>query len=488
MKRLLSVSLASLFCLFVLLAFVLPVHAASFDCAKAYSKVERMICTDSELSKLDDQLNNSYQQAIKQSKDKPEEIKEQKRWLKEIRNICIDADCLKSAYSVRIQNLSPSASPPQLSALSKSDCLVHMGSGDSDYDVYQGVAPKYGTFVQMKELGIDLTDQAISILNILSEAKLSTLCDGRIVAVWKPETYGKFPEYLAARIYDDHFQPVTEELRITESNEQQWQHSVASLSTGGFVVTWASFTGPHKKNSAMKIFARIFDATGKPASKPILISPDDERNYHAIAYGLSSGGFAVIWNTDEGGRVRIFDAKAKLETKMDTAGWPKQDTVMPSANTENMTFFLPDTAARIYTNKNHPVRNPIVFARMLKLDDSSVTELDDENKVVNLPGYQVAMERLLRSMALVLEHGLREYRQKDVMGFRFCDRTNFYFSDEWIGIINAYSNDAGLKKFVASYNDAIAKCPEWQNFHTQQNIPQNTGDARGAPAAPARAR
>ena len=32
-------------------------HAASFDCAKAHSKVEKMICVDAELSRLDDDLS-----------------------------------------------------------------------------------------------------------------------------------------------------------------------------------------------------------------------------------------------------------------------------------------------------------------------------------------------------------------------------------------------------------------------------------------------
>jgi uncharacterized protein len=493
MRKLLNASLASLPCLFVLLTSTLPAQAASFDCAKANSKVERTICTDSELSKLDDQLNKTYQQAMEQSKDKQHEFKEQKRWLKEIRNICTDVDCLKSAYTSRISDLSPSTSTQDNSAISsgpKPECIAIMGNADSAYDVYQGAGSNYGTFAQNKKLGFGLTDQAIRIFDFQSNTKLATLCDGKIVAVWKPETYGKFPEYLAARIYDDHFQPVSEELRITDSNEQQWEHSVASLLTGGFVVTWKSFTNPRKESSPIKVFARIFDAAGKPVSKPILVSPDDEQNFHSIAYGLSSGGFAVAWNTQEGGRVRIFDADGTFKAKMATGSWPTQDALMSSSNEENnMILFLPDTAGRVYINKDHQARNPIVVARKLKLDGTSSTELRDINEVMNLPGYQAAMERLLRSMALVLERGLREHRQKDAMGFRFCDGTNFYFSDEWTGIISSYSKDSDLKKFVANYGEALTECPEWQNFHTRQNTAPTTDSARGAPAAaPARAK
>ncbi len=38
--------------------------AASFDCAKASTQVERLICSDESLSKLDEQLSGSYKQAL----------------------------------------------------------------------------------------------------------------------------------------------------------------------------------------------------------------------------------------------------------------------------------------------------------------------------------------------------------------------------------------------------------------------------------------
>jgi uncharacterized protein len=40
-------------------------QAASFDCAKAQSKVEKIICADAELSKLDEDLATAYWLAIR---------------------------------------------------------------------------------------------------------------------------------------------------------------------------------------------------------------------------------------------------------------------------------------------------------------------------------------------------------------------------------------------------------------------------------------
>lgn len=88
--------------LFVLLA--LPVHAASFDCAKAGTKVEKMICADAELSRLDEELSAAYKTALQDEKRADSIRQAQKQWMKE-RNKCQDAVCLESSYLNRIKDL-----------------------------------------------------------------------------------------------------------------------------------------------------------------------------------------------------------------------------------------------------------------------------------------------------------------------------------------------------------------------------------------------
>ncbi|MBU6954509.1 lysozyme inhibitor LprI family protein [Hahella sp. HN01] len=78
--------------------------AASFDCAQASSSVETLICEDENLSNLDEQLAAAYKQARESQFGK--EIKfSQTLWLKEARNLCVDADCLRNAYERRIELL-----------------------------------------------------------------------------------------------------------------------------------------------------------------------------------------------------------------------------------------------------------------------------------------------------------------------------------------------------------------------------------------------
>ena len=81
------------------------VRSASFDCAKAKTKIEKQICSNTKLSELDDKLTALYNKVLAQS-PVPEDTKEQQReWVKGSRNVCKDAACLERAYASRICDL-----------------------------------------------------------------------------------------------------------------------------------------------------------------------------------------------------------------------------------------------------------------------------------------------------------------------------------------------------------------------------------------------
>lgn len=96
------------------LALTLSTYAASFDCEKAAMKVEHLICDNPDISKLDEDLSKAYSSALEKSKDKQTTIKEQRQWLKEKRNICPDADCLKASYASRLSELSNTEVLPKI--------------------------------------------------------------------------------------------------------------------------------------------------------------------------------------------------------------------------------------------------------------------------------------------------------------------------------------------------------------------------------------
>lgn len=76
-------------CLLGLLVLALPAQAASFDCAKAGTKVEKLICGDVELSKLDEELRiecglqicAARREADRHPKTSTEAVDEGAQWL-----------------------------------------------------------------------------------------------------------------------------------------------------------------------------------------------------------------------------------------------------------------------------------------------------------------------------------------------------------------------------------------------------------------------
>lgn len=81
-----------------------PAHAASFDCAKASTKVEYLICADHKLSELDEDLSDRYTAAVRDSSNSKAIKRHQLSWLK-TRNDCGNAACVKVAYEKRLAEL-----------------------------------------------------------------------------------------------------------------------------------------------------------------------------------------------------------------------------------------------------------------------------------------------------------------------------------------------------------------------------------------------
>jgi uncharacterized protein len=80
--------------------------AASFDCAKASTRVEKAICADAALSRLDELLGRFYFAARERLAENGAcLVADQQQWLRAGRNPCADADCLKKAYLERLAEL-----------------------------------------------------------------------------------------------------------------------------------------------------------------------------------------------------------------------------------------------------------------------------------------------------------------------------------------------------------------------------------------------
>jgi len=86
-------------------------EAASFDCKKAASDIERLICEEPILDSLDTQLEGAYRGALDRSNN-PARVKDMQRaWLKQ-RDGCAGVKCMSAAYSRQIEVLSGISDEP----------------------------------------------------------------------------------------------------------------------------------------------------------------------------------------------------------------------------------------------------------------------------------------------------------------------------------------------------------------------------------------
>ncbi|EIC23551.1 lysozyme inhibitor LprI family protein [Thiorhodovibrio frisius] len=92
------------------------VSAAGFDCAKAQSWVEKTICADPALSRLDDALTRSYRAALRKTSKAAALRASQRDWLSNQRDTCSTSDCLISLYRTRLEQLEQVTTDDQVDA------------------------------------------------------------------------------------------------------------------------------------------------------------------------------------------------------------------------------------------------------------------------------------------------------------------------------------------------------------------------------------
>jgi uncharacterized protein len=95
------------------LLYLATVHAASFNCAKANTAIEQMICANPEISDLDSELAEAFHLGANHLQDKSAFIRDQKHWLKSTRDACKDNACLRMVYIARLDVLQREPLPDQ---------------------------------------------------------------------------------------------------------------------------------------------------------------------------------------------------------------------------------------------------------------------------------------------------------------------------------------------------------------------------------------
>lgn len=78
-----------------------PLWTPSFDCGRADTDAERMVCSDRSLAALDVQMAERYQAVTNDASV----VEAQKTWVHDVRDACTDINCLHTAYQQRLSDL-----------------------------------------------------------------------------------------------------------------------------------------------------------------------------------------------------------------------------------------------------------------------------------------------------------------------------------------------------------------------------------------------
>ncbi|MDQ3478382.1 MAG: hypothetical protein M3438_04400, partial [Pseudomonadota bacterium] len=155
-----------------------------------------------------------------------------------------------------------------------------------------------------------------------SEPTITSLNSGGFVVCWTDGSGvageppgGTSGTGIKAQVFNSSGNKVGSEFLVNTSTENsQYEPTVTSLASGGFVVSWTdqSTQGGDASGSAIK--AQIYDASGNPIGSEFLVNITVvDWQYDPAITSLASGGFVVSWVSQSGFgesdiKAQIFDA------------------------------------------------------------------------------------------------------------------------------------------------------------------------------------
>jgi len=127
-------------------------------------------------------------------------------------------------------------------------------------------------------------------------SSVASLSNGGFVVVWESLVFTGEYANIFAQLFAGSGGKVGSEFQVnTYTNDSQKYPSVAGLSSGGFVVTWASM---HQDGSVNGIYGQLFDSLGDKVGSEFQVNTytNDNQMYSSMA-DLFGGGYVVTWNS-----------------------------------------------------------------------------------------------------------------------------------------------------------------------------------------------
>jgi hypothetical protein len=343
------------------------------------------------------------------------------------------------------------------------ECLNNIMSVTGELDIYR---KDYSNYIQSANDRYGYLDKNINSIVVEGYVNgIASLCKGNTAVVWERFSGSRSPSYLFGSIFDNQLTRIVDDFRITENDEAQWEADIASLMNGKFVVTWKTSYQVKGGKNQITIRGRIFDPSGSPESSVFNVSTSLGHNNGASVQGLPDGGFVVLWHLySKGVRMRIFNHNGFPRTGeinvMENDEWFDHGatdhgggSLVPYAvvtHQGDIEVFL----KYFYEGRS---RYPYEYAMKFSPKGQLIGGPFNAEDARSLEGYQLAVERIVRSTAFQLEANLRKILKDDAAGLRTCDQTGHRGSEAnrmW-----KFTKDPRMKAFLASYcKQASAIC------------------------------
>ena len=92
--------------LWITLALAVPAPVlAAFDCSRAKSNAEKLLCSNPRLAVADERMALAFRGAIHRGADRRLLMETQRDWIHDARDVCNDVECMLKAYEERISDL-----------------------------------------------------------------------------------------------------------------------------------------------------------------------------------------------------------------------------------------------------------------------------------------------------------------------------------------------------------------------------------------------
>ena len=160
-------------------------------------------------------------------------------------------------------------------------------------------------------------------------ARLATLSNGNVVAIWDSESGGSFGDGIAdevrGRIFNARAKPQTAEFIVSGDNSglsgaadaTDTSIGVAALPGGRFVATWTeTVLDGSGDDTTFEVRGRIFDGKGRTAGREFVVRKStDGVPRHSTVAALRGGGFVVAWDAPGSRSFAFQDAYARAYDK-----------------------------------------------------------------------------------------------------------------------------------------------------------------------------